>query len=138
MDIIYATLFCKYGRWRPRFNMLVTQKCNIKHRSVTLPELKLLFWSKYDCLLVKCSCFNQIGSAIQNQDFTLIDDYITGLKALLYLESLGQHRGWDGQSPPKVKHQQGKPVTVLQDVGNKVLKSVSLCLCFSMQFMIFT
>lgn len=62
----------------------------------------------------------QIGSAIQNQDFTLIDDYITGLKALLYLKSLEQHSGWDGQSPPKVKHQRGKPVVVvLQDIGKK-------------------
>lgn len=28
----------------------------------------------------------QVSSAIQNQDFTVIDDYTTGLKALLYLE----------------------------------------------------
>jgi len=64
----------------------------------------------------------QIGSAIQNQDFTLIDDYITGLKALLYLESLDQQLvGWDGQSPPKVKHQRGKPVVGLKDLQNEKL-----------------
>ena len=28
----------------------------------------------------------QVSSSIQNQDFTVIDDYITGLKALLYLQ----------------------------------------------------
>lgn len=28
----------------------------------------------------------QVSSAIQNQDFTVIEDYVTGLKALLYLQ----------------------------------------------------
>lgn len=28
----------------------------------------------------------QVSSAIQNQDFTVIEDYTTGLKTLLYLE----------------------------------------------------
>ena len=28
----------------------------------------------------------QISSAVQNQDFTVVEDYITGLKALLYLQ----------------------------------------------------
>merc|ERR1719187_946080 len=32
----------------------------------------------------------QVCSAVQNQDFTVIEDYVTGLKALLYLESLGE------------------------------------------------
>jgi len=46
----------------------------------------------------------QICSSIQNQDFTVIQDYITGLKALLYLESREDLKksGWIGQSPPKV------------------------------------
>ena len=61
----------------------------------------------------------QICSAIQNQDFTVIDDYTTGLQALLYLRALGLH-GWDGQSPPTPKHQLGKPVVNLADVLNKV------------------
>merc|ERR1739846_132783 len=30
----------------------------------------------------------QISSAIQNQDFTLVDDYISGLKTLLYMQTL--------------------------------------------------
>nr|CAD7415740.1 unnamed protein product [Timema poppensis] len=51
----------------------------------------------------------EIGSAIQNQDFTLIEDYITGLKALLYIESLKELENWDGLSPPIIKHQKGKP-----------------------------
>ena len=29
----------------------------------------------------------QVCSAVQNQDFTVVDDYISGLKALLYLQS---------------------------------------------------
>jgi len=28
----------------------------------------------------------QVSSAIQNQDFTVIEDYVTGLKTLLYLQ----------------------------------------------------
>lgn len=49
----------------------------------------------------------QVCSAIQNQDFSLIEDYCTGLKALLYLD--GRWPNWDGQSPPTIKHQLGKP-----------------------------
>ncbi|XP_022126972.2 dihydropyrimidine dehydrogenase [NADP(+)] [Pieris rapae] len=62
----------------------------------------------------------QICSAVQNQDFTLVDDYITGLKALLYLRSKGLN-GWVGQSPPTFKHQKGKPVQSLYDNNGKVL-----------------
>lgn len=60
----------------------------------------------------------QICSAVQNQDFTLIDDYCTGLKALLYLD--GKLNGWDGQSPPTFKHQLGKAVPLLYDANRKV------------------
>lgn len=61
----------------------------------------------------------QIGSAIQNQDFTLINDYCTGLKTLLYLD----HKlpKWDGQSPPSMKHQAGKPSYPIYGDGNKKL-----------------
>ncbi|XP_034830728.1 dihydropyrimidine dehydrogenase [NADP(+)] [Maniola hyperantus] len=62
----------------------------------------------------------QICSAVQNQDFTVIEDYVTGLKALLYLRSLGLN-GWTGQSPPTIKHQKGKPVQTLYDENGKVL-----------------
>lgn len=62
----------------------------------------------------------QICSAVQNQDFTVVEDYITGLKALLYLRSLGLD-GWSGQSPPTFKHQKGKPVQTLYDENGKVL-----------------
>ena len=62
----------------------------------------------------------QVCSAIQNQDFTLIDDYVTGLKTLLYLQSLDELHDWDGQSPPTQKHQLGKPVPKLQSVIGKV------------------
>uniref|UniRef100_V5GTH2 Dihydropyrimidine dehydrogenase [NADP(+)] n=1 Tax=Anoplophora glabripennis TaxID=217634 RepID=V5GTH2_ANOGL len=55
----------------------------------------------------------QVCSAVQNQDFTLINDYCTGLKALLYLD--GRLAGWEGQSPPSFKNQKGKPVIPLYD-----------------------
>ena len=56
-------------------------------------------------------------SAVQNQDFTVIEDYITGLQALLYLKSLGLE-GWDGQSPPTPKHQKGKTILVKDLIGS--------------------
>lgn len=56
----------------------------------------------------------QVCSAVQNQDFTVVDDYITGLKALLYLRSL-ELPGWDGQSPPRTKQYKGKPVISLDE-----------------------
>ncbi|XP_045158402.2 dihydropyrimidine dehydrogenase [NADP(+)]-like [Mercenaria mercenaria] len=65
----------------------------------------------------------QVCSAVQNQDFTLIDDYVTGLKALLYLNSLDDMSNWDGQSPPTVKHQQGKPVPKLNELIGKGIPS---------------
>ncbi|XP_025837685.1 dihydropyrimidine dehydrogenase [NADP(+)] [Agrilus planipennis] len=61
----------------------------------------------------------QVGSAIQNQDFTLIQDYCSGLRALLYLDDKLQ--GWDGQSPPTFKHQLGKPVKSVYGKDGKKL-----------------
>ncbi|KAK1879285.1 Dihydropyrimidine dehydrogenase [NADP(+)] [Dissostichus eleginoides] len=57
----------------------------------------------------------QVCSAVQNQDFTVIEDYCVGLKALLYLKSL-ELRDWDGQSPPTERHQKGKPVPRLEEL----------------------
>lgn len=68
-------------------------------------------------IIIKCIHNTQIGSAIQNQDFTLIDDYATGLKTLLYLKSLAQVKDWDGQSPPTFKHQRGKSVSLQHALG---------------------
>ncbi|WAR22886.1 DPYD-like protein [Mya arenaria] len=65
----------------------------------------------------------QVCSAVQNQDFTLIDDYVTGLKALLYIRAVEGLADWDGQSPPTPKHQQGKPVPRLQEIVGKGLPS---------------
>jgi len=42
----------------------------------------------------------QVCSAIQNQDFTVVQDYITGLKAYLYLQAREDLKDWDCQSPP--------------------------------------
>ncbi|XP_037936365.1 dihydropyrimidine dehydrogenase [NADP(+)]-like [Teleopsis dalmanni] len=66
----------------------------------------------------------QVCSSVQNQDFTLIEDYCTSLKALLYLKANPPPQNpqfWDGQSPPTLKHQKGKPVLHLTGEGNKSL-----------------
>ncbi|KHJ98920.1 pyridine nucleotide-disulfide oxidoreductase [Oesophagostomum dentatum] len=52
----------------------------------------------------------QVCSAVQNQDYTVVDDYCTGLRALLYLKASKSLNNWDGQSPPVDKHQKGKPL----------------------------
>uniref|UniRef100_A0A0B7B8B4 Dihydropyrimidine dehydrogenase [NADP(+)] n=1 Tax=Arion vulgaris TaxID=1028688 RepID=A0A0B7B8B4_9EUPU len=62
----------------------------------------------------------QVCSAVQNQDFTVIEDYIVGLKTLLYLRGVGQFSNWDGQSPPVSKHQKGKQVLNLNLIGQSL------------------
>mmetsp|Transcript_6326 Transcript_6326/g.15276 ORF Transcript_6326/g.15276 Transcript_6326/m.15276 type:complete len:1067 (-) Transcript_6326:435-3635(-) len=42
----------------------------------------------------------QVCSAVQNQDYTVIHDYKTGLQALLYLQSREDLKDWNGQSRP--------------------------------------
>ena len=59
----------------------------------------------------------QVCSAVQNQDFTVIDDYITGLKTLLYLRSVDAFKDWDGQSAPTPKHQKGHIIQVKDVIG---------------------
>lgn len=54
----------------------------------------------------RCAVF-QIASAVQEQDFGIIQDLNSGLRCLLYLtqrEDLKQ-QGWKGQSPPIQKMQ---------------------------------
>ncbi|TDG41125.1 hypothetical protein AWZ03_012452 [Drosophila navojoa] len=66
----------------------------------------------------------QVCSSVQNQDFTLIEDYCTSLKALLYLKANPPPINgafWDGQSPPTPVHQKGKPVIHLTGSGNQTL-----------------
>lgn len=66
----------------------------------------------------------QVCSAVQNQDFSVIQDYCSGLRALLYLKANPPpHNGrlWDGQSPPTLKSQRGKPVRPLRDAQGKPL-----------------
>ncbi|VDO03044.1 unnamed protein product [Rodentolepis nana] len=53
----------------------------------------------------------QVSSAIQNQDFSIIDDFVTGLKAGLYLDGREEH--WNFQTPELNEHlQKGKPVHI--------------------------
>lgn len=65
----------------------------------------------------------QVCSAIQNQDFTLIEDYVLGLKTLLYIRGREGFSTWDGQSKPVEKHQKGKPVITYGDLLGKSLPS---------------
>ncbi|KAL9951246.1 hypothetical protein ACROYT_G043872 [Oculina patagonica] len=65
----------------------------------------------------------QVSSAVQNQDFTLIDDYTTGLKCLLYLQTIDELAAWSGQSPPTPKHQKGKIVPKIAELVGKALPS---------------
>ena len=62
----------------------------------------------------------QICSSVQNQDFTVIQDYTAGLQALLYLQARSDLAGWDGQSAPTPRHYLGKPVPSLDAVIGKV------------------
>lgn len=41
----------------------------------------------------------QVCTAVMNQDFTVVDDFISGLKTLLYLRGRKDLKGWDFQSP---------------------------------------
>lgn len=60
----------------------------------------------------------QVCSAVQNQDFTVINDYNSGLKALLYLKSRDDLQdGWNGQSEITPKHQKGKRQVVSSQDG---------------------
>ena len=58
---------------------------------------------------------------MQNQDFTVIEDYVSGLKTALYLGSCEATRNWNMQSPPTAKHQKGKPVVVIPGLENRRL-----------------
>jgi len=44
---------------------------------------------------------HQVCSAIQNQDFTVVQDYISGLKCHLFMQSRPDLAQWDWQSPPQ-------------------------------------
>ena len=84
--------------------------------------LKVIFLLILHCYLIP-SQTEQICSSVQNQDFTVIQDYISGLQCLLYMESCEEFKGWDGQSEPTVRHQKGKPVTTGPKVGDVIGKS---------------
>jgi dihydropyrimidine dehydrogenase (NADP+) len=64
----------------------------------------------------------QVCSAVQNQDFTVIDDYISGLKTLLFMKSVEAFNDWNGQAPPTPKHQKGKILQV-KDIIGKVIST---------------
>jgi dihydroorotate dehydrogenase len=61
-----------------------------------------LAYAKYG----RCAVF-QIASAVQEQDFGIIQDLNTGLRCLLYMTQRNdlKEQGWKGQSPPIQKMQ---------------------------------
>jgi dihydropyrimidine dehydrogenase (NADP+) len=79
----------------------------------------------------------QVCSAVQNQDFTVVHDYITGLKAALYLQtrtdlqsqsgpqsqsgSQSQSQSWDGQSPAHGDSEVGRQHGNLTNVAGRNL-----------------
>jgi dihydropyrimidine dehydrogenase (NADP+) len=89
-----------------------------------------------------------VCSAVQNQDFTVVADYCTGLQTLLYLKGIKSLRAWDGQSPPVPKHQLGKPLVAKnshipnfgkfreqkKEIEKKILKSADLLDVSSTEF----
>lgn len=59
----------------------------------------------------------QVCSAVQNQDFTVVHDYKTGLQALLHLKGRANAAEWKGQYFAQTPvHQAGKPVGAEQRV----------------------
>lgn len=72
----------------------------------------------------------QVCSAVQNQDFTVIDDYITGLKTLLYLKSTDAFKDWDGQAPPTPKHQKGHVIQVKDLIGLVNFNNIFMYSCY--------
>ena len=58
----------------------------------------------------------QICSAVQNQDYTVVQDYITGLKTLLFLQEVEGLEDWDGQSPPTARLYKGKPIIDVKSI----------------------
>lgn len=75
-------------------------------------------------IMAGASCV-QICSAVQNQDFSVISDYVSGLKALLYLRSSKQADRWNGQTLKVVRKQQrGKEVVPTEDL-KPIIDSVS-------------
>lgn len=55
----------------------------------------------------------------------MIEDYCTGLKALLYLKSIEELADWDGQSPATMSHQKGKPVPRIAELTGQVCAGLS-------------
>ena len=59
----------------------------------------------------------QICSAVQNQDYSVVSDYLAGLRALLYLRSAQQSDRWSGQTYRLApKRQRGKMVVPSEEL----------------------
>lgn len=75
-------------------------------------------------IMAGASCV-QICSAVQNQDFSVISDYVSGMKALLYLRSSRQAERWNGQTYKWApKRQRGKVIMPANEL-NPILEGIS-------------
>lgn len=45
----------------------------------------------------------QVSSAIQNQNFSIIEDFVTGLKTLLFMNGHTEFNNWESQLPPSAQ-----------------------------------
>ena len=50
----------------------------------------------------------------------MVDDYITGLQTLLYLNTIEELNQWNGQSRPTPQHQLGKRIQSIETLVGKV------------------
>ncbi len=71
------------ARALPGFPILATGGCDSAHTALQF-------------LMAGASAV-QVCSAVQNQDSTVIADYLSGLQALLYLKSRSDLANWNGQ-----------------------------------------
>lgn len=68
----------------------------------------------------------------------MINDYVSGLQALLYLKSIPEMKDWDGQSPPTPQHQKGKEIANIEDVVNQVRQISERAMALSNNLTIFS
>lgn len=66
----------------------------------------------------------------------MVEDYCTGLRALLYLKGVRSLKHWDGQSPPGEKHQRGKPLLAKDKVRQTLTQTLFLTV-FGLKLVVF-
>eukprot|EP00300_Choanocystis_sp_HF-7_P007476 c15313_g1_i2.p1 GENE.c15313_g1_i2~~c15313_g1_i2.p1 ORF type:complete len:1010 (+),score=203.26 c15313_g1_i2:39-3068(+) len=62
----------------------------------------------------------QVCSAVQNYDFTLVEDLILGLKCHLYMQSRSDFAEWDGQTPPHAQDRLPRLAKASRESGARI------------------